>query len=108
MARDKKPPRAKRKSVRTTRASGKRKLAASKKPPKVAKTKAPARASKGSTSKPLVEGTRQFNLAGRPSREHLILVYGEQGPKMTWKQRAAAGVSAKQFQAVLAAKQSGR
>ncbi len=50
------------------------------------------------------EGTRQFALAGRPSREDFIKVYGEKGPKMTWDERAKAGVPAKQFQAALAAK----
>jgi len=54
------------------------------------------------------EGIRLFKLAGRPTREQFILVFGERGPKMTWDERAKAGVSAKQFQAALAAKQSGR
>jgi len=54
------------------------------------------------------EGIRLFKLAGRPTREQFILVYGERGPKMTWEQRAKAGISAKQFPAALAAKQSGR
>src|ERR1039458_9782901 len=50
------------------------------------------------------EGIRLFKLAGRPTREQFILVYGERGPKMTWDERAKAGVPAKQFQAALAAK----
>ena len=50
------------------------------------------------------EGIRLFKLAGRPTREQFILVYGERGPKMTWEQRAAAGVPAKKFQAALAEK----
>ena len=54
------------------------------------------------------EGIRLFKLAGRPTKEQFVLVYGERGPKMTWDERAKAGVSAKQFQAALAAKQSGR
>jgi hypothetical protein len=54
------------------------------------------------------EGIRLFKLAGKPSKEDFILVYGERGPKMTWKERQDAGVSAKQFQAALAAKQSGQ
>ena len=54
------------------------------------------------------EGLRLFNVAGRPTREHVILVYGERGPIMTWAQRAAAGVPPTKFQAALKAKQSGR
>ena len=54
------------------------------------------------------EGIRLFKLAGRPTREQFILVYGERGPKMTWDQRAAAGVPANRFQVALAAKQSER
>ena len=37
------------------------------------------------------EGIRLFKVAGRPTKEQFILVYGERGPKMTWEQRAAAG-----------------
>jgi len=54
------------------------------------------------------EGIRLFRLAGRPSKQDFITVFGPNGPKMTWEQRAKAGVPAKQFQAALAAKQSGR
>lgn len=54
------------------------------------------------------EGLRLFKVAGRPTREQVILVYGERGPVMTWEQRAAAGVPAAKFQAALAAKRSGR
>lgn len=50
------------------------------------------------------EGLRLFKLAGRPTTEQFVLVYGERGPKMTWDQRAAAGVPANKFQAALAAK----
>jgi len=35
------------------------------------------------------EGLRLFKLAGRPTKEQFIRVYGENGPKMTWDQRAA-------------------
>ena len=48
------------------------------------------------------EGTRLYQLAGRPTKEQFVLVYGERGPKMTWEQRAAAGVPAEKFQAALA------
>jgi hypothetical protein len=54
------------------------------------------------------EGLRLFKLAGRPTKEQFILVYGERGPKMTWEQRAAAGVPANKFQAALAAKGGSR
>ena len=50
------------------------------------------------------EGIRLFKLAGRPTKEQFILVYGERGPKMTWEQRAAVGVPAEKFQAALAEK----
>ncbi len=50
------------------------------------------------------EGIRLFKLAGRPTKEQFIRVYGERGPKMTWDQRAAAGVPAGKFQAALAGK----
>ena len=48
------------------------------------------------------EGIRLFRLAGRPTAEQFIRVYGERGPKMTWAQRAAAGIPAEKFQAALA------
>ena len=54
------------------------------------------------------EGLRLFKVAGRPTREQVILVYGERGPKMTWTERAKAGVPAAKFQAALAAKRPAR
>jgi hypothetical protein len=72
------------------------------------KTKASVEAQQKSASANRAEGIRLFKLAGKPSKEDFILVYGERGPKMTWKGRQDAGVSAKQFQAALAAKQSGQ
>jgi hypothetical protein len=51
----------------------------------------------------IAEGTRLFALAGRPTREQFILVYGEKGPRMTWAERAKAGVPAEKFQAALKA-----
>jgi hypothetical protein len=54
------------------------------------------------------EGIRLFNLAGRPSKDDFVKVLGSQGPKMTWEQRAKAGVPAEKFQAALAAKHAGR
>ncbi len=47
------------------------------------------------------EGIRLFTLAGRPSKEDFVKVYGPAGPKMTWEQRAKAGVPAEKFQAAL-------
>jgi hypothetical protein len=52
----------------------------------------------------IAEGTRLFALAGRRTKAQFVKVYGPQGPKMTWEQRAKAGVDAKHFQAALAAK----
>jgi hypothetical protein len=54
------------------------------------------------------EGIRLFTLAGRPSQQDFVKVYGPSGPKMTWEQRAKAGVPAEKFQAALAGKQAGR
>jgi hypothetical protein len=61
-----------------------------------------------SAGKSRAEGIRLFQLAGRPSREDFVKVFGPNGPKMTWAQRAEAGVPAEKFQAALAAKQAGR
>ena len=52
----------------------------------------------------IAEGTRLFALAGRPTKAQFVKVYGPQGPKMTWAQRAEAGVDAKHFQEALKAK----
>src|SRR5258708_40245488 len=49
------------------------------------------------------EGIRLFMVAGRPSKEDFVRVYGPAGPKMTWEQRAKAGVPAEKFQGALAA-----
>lgn len=50
------------------------------------------------------QGIALFKLAGRPTKEQFILVYGQAGPRMTWEQRGAAGVRAEEFQAALAEK----
>ena len=52
----------------------------------------------------IAEGTRLFALAGRPTKSQFTKVYGPMGPKMTWAQRAKAGVPAEMFQSTLAAK----
>jgi len=49
------------------------------------------------------EGIRLFQLVGRPTAEQFIRVYGERGPKMTWEERAAAGIPAEKFRSALAA-----
>lgn len=49
-----------------------------------------------------VSGTNRYNVAGRPTREQIELVYGPKSFAMTWPQREALGVSAEQFQAKLA------
>src|SRR6201993_5563401 len=87
---------------RSKKATLKRKSAASKQ-----NTTAIARkqqGSKKSTSpgKSRAEGIHLFQLAGRPTKEQFLKVYGPNGPKMTWEQRAKAGVPAEKFQAALA------
>jgi hypothetical protein len=52
----------------------------------------------------IAEGTRLFALAGRPTKAQFVKVFGPQGPKMTWVQRAQVGVDAKHFQEALKAK----
>jgi hypothetical protein len=54
------------------------------------------------------EGIRLFALAGRPTRDQFIRVYGPAGPKMTWQQRAGAGIPAEKFQAALASAGQGK
>ena len=61
---------------------------------------------KSVVSKNRAEGMRLYKLAGCPTQAQCILVYGERGPRMTWEQRAKAGVPAKKFQAALAGKVS--
>ncbi len=83
---------------RSKKATPKRKSAPSK---KSRTTKAVSKKSM-SAGKSRAEGIRLFALAGRPSHQDFIRVYGPSGPKMTWEQRAAAGVPAEKFQAALA------
>jgi hypothetical protein len=75
--------------------------------PKAVKAQAPKTSTKAA-GKSRAEGIRLFTLAGRPSQQDFVKVYGPNGPKMTWAQRSEAGVPAEKFQAALAAKQSGR
>lgn len=56
------------------------------------------------------EGLRLYKLAGRPTKSQFIRVYGKDGAKWTWEQRAkhaelsSAEEAAKKFQSMLAAK----
>jgi hypothetical protein len=84
----------------------KRKSVARKKT-KTPKPQVPTKSLKAA-GKSRAEGIRLFTLAGRPSQQDFVKVYGPNGPKMTWEQRAKAGVPAEKFQAALAGKQAGR
>jgi hypothetical protein len=92
------------KPVNETNAPAKPELSAGR--PATQSTKAKATPVTRSTSARahVAEGTRLFALAGRPTKAQFVKVYGPQGPKMTWEQRAKAGVDAKHFKAALAAK----
>jgi hypothetical protein len=49
------------------------------------------------------EGLKQHALAGRPTKEQLILVFGQKGYAMTWAQRTERfGITPETFQAALA------
>jgi len=91
------------------KAQSKRKSVTSKKS-KAGKNAKPRVSSKSSNAagKSRAEGIRLFQLAGRPSKEDFVKVYGPAGIKMTWEQRAEAGIPAEKFQEALAAKQPGR
>lgn len=98
MPRNKKDARLKRKSA------GNKKT----KTAKAVKSQSQKKGATASAGKSRAEGIRLFALAGRPSKQDFIKVYGENGPRMTWEQRAKAGVPAEKFQAALAAKHTGR
>jgi len=68
--------------MKTKKASAVKKV---KKP--VQRTQVRSKAARGN----IAEGTRLFALAGRPTKAQFVKVYGPQGPKMTWAQRAKAG-----------------
>jgi hypothetical protein len=56
------------------------------------------------------EGLRLYKLAGRPTKAQFIRVFGKDGAKWTWEQRAkhaelaSAEAAAKKFQSMLAAR----
>jgi hypothetical protein len=84
--------------------SGSPKHMAARKRSRAASAEKPQASKKSATGagKSRAEGIRLFTLAGRPSKEDFVKVYGPAGPKMTWEQRANAGVPAEKFQAALA------
>jgi hypothetical protein len=86
---------------RSKKATPKRNSAPSKKNRTVTVRK-PQASKSTSAGKSRAEGIRLFNLAGRPTKEDFVKVYGPAGPKMTWEQRAEASVPAEKFQAALA------
>jgi hypothetical protein len=87
---------------RSKKATPKRKSAPTKKN-KTVTVRKPQASKSTSAGKSRAEGIHQFQLAGRPTKEQFIKVYGPAGPKMTWDLRAKAGVPAEKFQAALAA-----
>jgi hypothetical protein len=52
----------------------------------------------------LLEASASSHSLDAQQRRQFIKVYGPKGPKMTWDQRAKAGVDAKHFQEALKAK----
>jgi hypothetical protein len=49
------------------------------------------------------EGLKQHAIAGRPTKEQLVLVFGQKGYLLTWAQRTARfGITPETFQAALA------
>ena len=87
---------------RSKKATLKRKSAVTKKN-RTATARKPQTNKSTSAGKSRAEGVHLFQLAGRPTKEQFIKVYGPAGPKMTWEQRAKAGVPAEKFQSALAA-----
>jgi hypothetical protein len=100
MSRIKKDAAIKRKAkTRKTRAETKGAAKVNAEPMKIAKpANAPVKTSQKSAGSNRAEGIRLFKLAGRPTKEQFIAVYGERGPKMTWTEREKAGVPAEKFQ----------
>jgi hypothetical protein len=76
-------------------------VAAPKKTKKAQKTATPKKLTAKEAGAARAAGMKLFALAGRPTKEQFIAVYGPNGAKMTWDQRAAAGVPAKRFQEAL-------
>jgi hypothetical protein len=76
---------------------------AAKSQPKTAKTAKPVVKSQPTTEAGAARsaGVKDYILAGRPTREQFVAVFGPSGPKLTWSQRAALGVDAAHFQRAL-------
>jgi hypothetical protein len=80
--------------------------------PKPRKARSSHKAARRQTSagKARAEGLRLFKLAGRPKREDFLAVFGDNGDRLTWQQRAkvaglpSAEKAAGQFQTLLAKK----
>lgn len=71
------------------------------------KSKASVQARQKSAGEKQAQGRRLYRLAGRPTPEQFVMLYGKRGPRMTWQERADAGVPASKFQAELAERQRG-
>lgn len=73
-------------------------------------TEAPAPKSGTEAGAARSEGLRLYKLAGRPTKTQFIRVFGKDGARWTWEQRAkhaelaSAEEAAKKFQSMLAAK----
>ena len=72
--------------------------------PPVAESETAPKATRSETAKANIkQGLKQHALAGRPTKEQLILVFGQKGYAMTWAQRTERfGITPETFQAALA------
>jgi hypothetical protein len=95
---------AERKPMKETNARRKSELSDGSAATRTAKEKATPIARSKTARAHIAEGTRLFAIAGRPTKAQFVKVYGPQGPKMTWEQRAKAGIDAKHLQEALKAK----
>ena len=82
-------PRNKKKSARRNAAPRKARPTMRTNPKEVKSAKPQAAKNTAAAGANRSEGIRLFQLAGRPTKEQFIRVYGERGPKMTWE--AAGG-----------------
>lgn len=89
------------KDFKSAAANDKSETVAPKKTKKAKKAAAPTKLTSKEAGAARAAGMKLFALAGRPTKEQFIAVYGSNGAKMTWTERAAAGVPAKKFQEAL-------
>jgi hypothetical protein len=70
----------------------------------VAESETAPKAARSETAKAKIkEGLKQHAIAGRPTKEQLILVFGQKGYLLTWAQRTERfGITPETFQAALA------